>query len=114
MFLSQRPTNGTTQQLSHTSRLITLKTIIIYYSHIFPESWAQHCNYATLLAGRSSKTASGSSKPSESPGDSALAFDPIPTASLDADGDPIPLNAAAQCDQQTRITRWQATDPALK
>ena len=22
------------------------------YSHIFPDSWAQHCNYATLLAGR--------------------------------------------------------------
>ena len=24
-----------------------------YYSHIFPDSRAQHCNYATLLAGRS-------------------------------------------------------------
>ena len=23
-----------------------------YYSHIFPDSRAQHCNYATLLAGR--------------------------------------------------------------
>ena len=22
-----------------------------YYSHIFPDSRAQHCNYATLLAG---------------------------------------------------------------
>ena len=25
--------------------------IIIYYSHIFPDSRAHHCNYATLLAG---------------------------------------------------------------
>ena len=23
-----------------------------YYSHVFPDSRVQHCNYATLLAGR--------------------------------------------------------------
>ena len=50
----------------------------------------------------------------ESTGDSALAFDPIPSVPVDDDGDPIPLNGAAQWDQQTQITRWRAADRALK
>ena len=35
--------------------IVKLQYLVImyyYYSHIFPESWAQHCNFATLLAGR--------------------------------------------------------------
>ena len=38
--------------------IIIIYVIIIYYyyySHIFPDSRAQHCNYATLLAGRFEK-----------------------------------------------------------
>ena len=31
---------------------VTSSSIYYYYSHIFPDSRAQHCNYATLLAGR--------------------------------------------------------------
>ena len=27
------------------------KNDIVIYSHIFPDSWAQHCNFDTLLAG---------------------------------------------------------------
>ena len=50
----------------------------------------------------------------ESTGDSALAFDPISSVPVDDDGDPIPLNGAAQRDLQTRITRWRAADEALK
>ena len=30
----------------------SLVEVVYYYSQIFPGSWAQHCNYATLLAGR--------------------------------------------------------------
>ena len=39
-----------TTQLSSVLLLFII-IIIIIYSHIFPDSRAQHCNYATLLAG---------------------------------------------------------------
>ena len=35
--------------------IIIIIIIYYYYSHIFPDSRAQHCNYATLLAGRSTQ-----------------------------------------------------------
>ena len=45
------------RRFMHVQPFITREDMSIfmnyYYSHIFPESWAQLCNYATLLAGRS-------------------------------------------------------------
>ena len=48
---------NTAQKLN--SMRITYYYYYYYYSHIFPDSRAQHCNYATLLAGRKIVTSSG-------------------------------------------------------
>ena len=40
--------------LTYCDIIIFLEVYYFYYSHIFPGFRAQHCNYATLLAGGSS------------------------------------------------------------
>ena len=46
-------------------------------------------------------------------GDNAVAFNPKPTAPVDAGENPIAFNAAVQRNLQTRIDKWMITDRTL-